>query len=170
MTGTRHHDEHLHDEIRAPGEAVAEGLAIADEHCRERGQRLTEMRRLVLAAMIESGKALGAYDLIERVAVSGVRRPAPVAIYRALDFLIEAGLAHRIESRNAFIACPHHHHAEEAVIFFICESCQKVVEESSQAVRASLSILARKRGFEVHANVLEIEGRCSSCRYVPLTA
>lgn len=172
------HDEGQHDHAHghdhghgASGEAdaLAVALAHADEQCRARGQRLTEMRRQVLAALIGSGQALGAYDLIEMVGASD-KRPAPVAIYRALDFLREQGLVHRIESRNAFVACPHQHGPDETVIFFVCENCQRVIEESSQTVGAALALLARKRGFEAHANMLEIKGRCSSCRYVPQTA
>lgn len=166
MPQTRHHDDHP---VVAGPAGLAAALAHADQLCRDKGLRLTDMRRAVLRALLDSGKALGAYDLIERVA-AGERRPAPVAIYRALDFLIANGLAHRIESRNAFIACPHRHDADETVIFFVCENCHRVVEESSQAIAAGLSLLARKRGFEVHANVLEIEGRCSSCRYTPVPA
>jgi len=145
-------------------------MAEAEALCAERGQRLTEMRRLVLEALIESRKALGAYDLIDLVAGRGIKRPAPVAIYRALDFLMQNGLAHRIESRNAFVACPHRHHGDEVAIFFICDNCLKVNEETSQSIRAGLALLARKRGFEVRSNVMEIEGRCSSCRYMPISA
>jgi Fur family zinc uptake transcriptional regulator len=170
------HDEGQHDHGHDHGhgasgeaDALAVALAHADEQCRARGQRLTEMRRQVLAALIGSGQALGAYDLIEMVGASD-KRPAPVAIYRALDFLREQGLVHRIESRNAFVACPHQHGPDETVIFFVCENCQRVIEESSQTVGAALALLARKRGFEAHANMLEIKGRCSSCRYVPQTA
>jgi Fur family zinc uptake transcriptional regulator len=166
-TGTDHAHEAGHEHDTA-AETLAAALAHAEEHCRQRGQRLTEMRRQVLAALIGSGQALGAYDLIEKV--GGERRPAPVAIYRALDFLREQGLVHRIESRNAFVACPHQHEPDETVIFFICENCQRVIEESSQTISAALALIARKRGFETHANMLEIEGRCASCRYVPQTA
>ena len=66
------------------------------------------MRRRVLEALLASHQPLGAYELIDRLAVRGAR-PAPITIYRALDFLREQGLVHRIESRNAFIACVHNH-------------------------------------------------------------
>jgi Fur family zinc uptake transcriptional regulator len=168
-TGSAHEParDHGHDHHHDHG-TIAAALAHAEERCRARGQRLTDMRRQVLAALIESGQALGAYDLIGMV--GGDKPPAPVAIYRALDFLREQGLVHRIESRNAFVACPHQHGPDETVIFFVCENCQRVIEESSQTVGAALALLARKRGFEAHANMLEIKGRCSSCRYVPQTA
>ena len=148
----------------------AGALAGADELCGKRGVKLTDMRRAVLKALIGSNKALGAYDLIEAAAVSGKRRPAPVQIYRALDFLMEHGLAHRIESRNAFVACPHHHAAHETVVFFICEACNRVQEEASEAMRASLATLAKKQRFRPVSNIIEVAGRCAGCVETTLSA
>src|SRR6188472_2050822 len=86
----------------------ADAMAAAQTLCDERGQRLTPIRRDVLAALLASHQPLGAYEIMERVAHSGPR-PAPITVYRALDFLRENGLVHRIESRNAFVACVHAH-------------------------------------------------------------
>ena len=80
--------------------------------CAQRGQRLTPIRRKVLAALLDSHRPLGAYEIIERLALEGPR-PAPITAYRALEFLRENGLVHRIESRNAFVACVHNHAAGE---------------------------------------------------------
>src|SRR5262245_54436437 len=103
--------DHDHDRCSSDAMAVAEAL------CRERGQRLTPIRRSVLATLLASHKPLGAYEIIDRLAPKGREglgpRPAPITAYRALEFLRENGLVHRIESRNAFIACVHNHAAGE---------------------------------------------------------
>ena len=85
----------------------------------------------VLEVLLSSHKPLGAYEIIDRGAQSG-SRPAPITVYRALDFLIENGLAHRIESRNAFIGCVHQHADDDLVVFLICERCGEVGEASSR--------------------------------------
>src|SRR6266852_9126627 len=93
-----------HDHDRCASDAIAHAEAI----CAARKERLTPMRRRVLEALLASHQPLGAYELIDRLAVR-TARPAPITVYRALDFLREQGLVHRIESRNAFIACVHNH-------------------------------------------------------------
>ena len=95
-------------------------MAVAEALCAERGQRLTPIRRRVLGALLASHKPLGAYEIIDRMAPRGPR-PAPITAYRALEFLRQNGLVHRIESRNAFIACVHNHAAGALVVFLICE-------------------------------------------------
>src|SRR5215510_9106697 len=87
-----------HDHDRCSSDAMAEAL------CARRGQRLTPIRRKVLATLLSTHKPLGAYEIVERLALKGPR-PAPITAYRALEFLRENGLVHRIESRNAFVAC-----------------------------------------------------------------
>ncbi len=101
--------------------------------CDQRSQKLTPTRRQVLEVLLSSHKPLGAYEIIDRAAKGGTRH-APITVYRALEFLIENGLAHRIESRNAFIACVHRHASDDLVVFLICERCGEVGEAPSQAV------------------------------------
>src|SRR5215469_13731246 len=103
-----------HDHERCTSDAIA----YAEAHCAARAQRLTPIRRQVLEALLESHNPLGAYEIIERMA-DKKRRPAPITVYRALDFLRENGLVHRIESRNAFVACGHNHAREDPVVFLI---------------------------------------------------
>ncbi len=139
-------------------------MAHAEELCAARGQRLTPIRRQVLEALLASHQPLGAYELIERVAATG-GRPAPITIYRALDFLMENGLVHRIERLNAFIACiRHHHHGEEPVVFLICERCGAVGEASSSAVAEKLTAAARAAGFTPKSPVIEVTGICKHCK------
>jgi len=107
-----------HDHARCSTDA----MAVAEALCAQRGQRLTPIRRKVLGTLLASHKPLGAYEIIERLASKGAR-PAPITAYRALEFLRQNGLVHRIESRNAFIACVHNHVAGALVVFLICERC-----------------------------------------------
>jgi Fur family zinc uptake transcriptional regulator len=125
----------------------------------------------VLAALLASHKPLGAYEIIDRLApkaaskgASNGPRPAPITAYRALEFLRENGLVHRIESRNAFIACVHTHAAGDLVVFLICERCGTVGEASSADVAATLTSAARAAGFTPKSPVIEITGICTHCR------
>jgi Fur family transcriptional regulator, zinc uptake regulator len=149
--------DHDHDQCSTDAMAVAEAV------CGERGQRLTPIRRKVLAALLGSHKPLGAYEIIERMAPAGTR-PAPITAYRALEFLREHGLVHRIESRNAFIACVHNHARSDLVVFLICERCGAVGEASSADVAATLASAARAAGFTPRSPVIEISGICTHCR------
>ena len=145
------------------GRCSSDAMAIAEALCVERGQRLTPIRRKVLDVLLGSHKPLGAYEIIDRLAPKGPR-PAPITAYRALDFLRENGLVHRIESRNAFIACVHNHAAGELVVFLICERCGAVGEAPSPDVATTLASAARAAGFTPKSPVLEITGVCTHCR------
>jgi Fur family zinc uptake transcriptional regulator len=120
------------------------------------------MRRQVLETLLASHRPLGAYDIIERL--GGKDRPAAVTVYRALEFLRDNGLAHRIESRNAFIACVRRHHSSDAIAFLICEHCGAVGEAAGGAVADSLKASCRAAGFTPTSPVIEIAGICSHCR------
>jgi Fur family zinc uptake transcriptional regulator len=137
-------------------------MALAEARCIERGQRLTAIRRKVLAALLDSHRALGAYDIIEQLSPSGLRL-APITTYRALEFLQENGLVHRIASRNAFIACVHNHNAEDPVVFMICEACGVIGEASSAEVTATLAAAAQRAGFRPKSPVIEMTGICAHC-------
>jgi Fur family transcriptional regulator, zinc uptake regulator len=149
--------DHDHDRCSTDAMAVAEAV------CAQRGQRLTPIRRKVLSALLGSHKPLGAYEIIDRLAPKGPR-PAPITAYRALEFLRENGLVHRIESRNAFIACVHNHAAGALVVFLICEQCGAVGEASSAEVTATLTSAARAAGFTPKSPVIELIGICTHCR------
>jgi Fur family transcriptional regulator, zinc uptake regulator len=147
------------------GRCSADAMAHAEALCAARGQRLTPIRRQVLETLAESHKTLGAYEIMERMAGQGPR-PAPITVYRTLDFLLENGLVHRIESRNAFLACIGDHHAAGSgtTVFLICERCGAVGEASSAAVAETLQTAARAVGFTPKARVIEVTGICAHCR------
>jgi Fur family zinc uptake transcriptional regulator len=141
---------------------AADAIAHAEKLCAQRAQRLTPMRRRVLEVLAASHKPLGAYEIIDSVAASGPR-PAPITIYRALDFLIAQGLVHRIESRNAFLACAHHHDSGAVVAFLICENCGTVGEAARTDMGAMLAAAAKSAGFTPTMSVVEITGLCAHC-------
>jgi Fur family transcriptional regulator, zinc uptake regulator len=148
-----------HDHARC----TADALKHAEVLCAERAQRLTPIRRQVLEVLLESHNPLGAYEIIDRAAASGTR-PAPITVYRALDFLRDNGLVHRIESRNAFVACVNNHASGDLVVFLLCERCGAVGEAASTAVADQLKAAARAAGFTPKTPVIEITGICSHCR------
>ena len=145
------------------GRCASDGISHAEAICAARKERLTPIRRRVLEALLASHQPLGAYELIDRLAARGAR-PAPITIYRALDFLREQGLVHRIESRNAFIACVHNHDSGDPVVFLICEKCGAVGEAASAAVADTIKSASRAAGFTPKTPVIEISGICAHCK------
>ena len=143
---------------------TADALAHAEALCAQRAQRLTPMRRQVLEVLLESHKPLGAYEIMDRARPRAAARPAPITIYRALDFLRDNGLVHRIESRNAFLACINNHATGDLVVFLICEHCGAVGEAASAAVADSSRPRRARAGFTPKAPVIEISGVCAHCR------
>lgn len=137
-------------------------IAHAEELCAVRAQRLTPICRQVLETLLTSHKPLGAYEIMAQLAEAG--RPAPITVYRALEFLRENGLVHRIESCNAFVACVHPHNGKDPVVFLICERCGAVGEAPGGAVAEALRTSARAAGFMPKSPVIEIAGVCAHCR------
>jgi Fur family transcriptional regulator, zinc uptake regulator len=147
-----------HDHDRCASTAIAH----AEAHCAAREQRLTPIRRQVLETLLASHKPLGAYEIIERL--TRETRPAPITVYRALDFLRDNGLVHRIASRNAFVACVHNHVGDDLVVFLICEHCGAVGEAPGGSVAHALKASSRAAGFSPKSPLIEIAGVCSHCR------
>lgn len=162
------HDHHAHhdgacDHATERAAVAGEALARAEATCARRGVRLTPIRRDVLEALYATHRPLGAYDIAEMLARESARRIAPITVYRALEFLLEQGFIHKLETRNAFIACPHAHKPDELVVFLICEACGGVDEVSSPAFSGSLAGVLGQAGFAPRARVVEIAGVCAHC-------
>lgn len=145
------------------GRCAADAFLHAERVCAGRGQKFTPIRRQVLAALLSSHKPLGAYEVIEELA-KDMPKPAPITVYRALDFLMENGLVHRIESRNAFLACSHNHDETAVVAFLICETCGSAGEIPSASLAMSFNEAARGTGFVPKLSVVEITGTCAHCQ------
>lgn len=152
--------EHHHHE---PGGDAAALIERAERRCGEAGRLFTPLRRRVFAELARSG-SLGAYDLVERLGQE--RRIAPISVYRALDFLIEAGLIHRIAARNTYLPChgDHDHDRGDATVFLVCTQCGNVDELSSATVARELQGAAAAVGFAPLSRSVEVEGECSACR------
>ncbi len=145
---------------------ILAAVAIAQELCHRRNQRLTPLREEVLTSLWQSHCARGAYDILEDLNAHDVdtkkRKLAPLSVYRALEFLVEQGLAHRVESLNAYIGCPHPHE-HHALQFLVCEKCKLVTEISDQTISRALSSAARSHNFTLHKSVVEVVGLCDNC-------
>jgi len=140
---------------------VNDTLAAAEARCEDEGLRFTPVRRKVLEILAQEHRALGAYAILDRLREDGFGSQPPVA-YRALDFLVINGLAHKIERLNAFIACAHPNHTH-APAFMICRLCDAVAETQSSPARGALGDAARATGFTIERTVVEAEGVCPTC-------
>ncbi|GKY87429.1 transcriptional repressor [Sinisalibacter aestuarii] len=159
---------HAHDPAQAfaphdHATCAAEALARAEEICAETGARLTPVRRRALEILLETHKAMGAYDVLDRLAEDGFGHQPPVA-YRALDFLVDQGLVHRIQRLNAFTACTHPGGHKHAPVFLICEHCHVVAEAPGRSVQDSLERAAGEIGFAIERAHVEALGLCPACR------
>ena len=121
---------------------------------------MTPLRREVLKLLLESGRPAKAYDLMGQM--KGDSAAKPPTVYRALEFLMDMGLAHRIESLNAFVACGHWHHGHSAV-FLICEKCGWSGEMHADQSMKKLAQEIAAVGFSMRASVMEIRGLCERC-------
>lgn len=140
---------------------VRRALNTAEGMCAGRGVRLTALRRRVLELVWESHRPIGAYGVLD--ALLKEQRAAPPTVYRALEFLQEHGLVHRIASLNAFVGCVRPGKPHEGQ-FFICETCKESVEVSDESVAEAVSGAARTAGFSVQHQTVEMFGTCLRCR------
>ena len=142
---------------------VHSALAEADALCTRQGLRLTALRRRVLELVWQSHKPLGAYDILAVLSEQDGRRAAPPTVYRALDFLLDNGLVHRIASLNAFIGCIHPEHPHQGQ-FLICRSCHTAIELEQPSIAEAIEAAARNVGFAVEGQTVEVVGLCTPCR------
>lgn len=144
---------------------MSDALAAAEQLCKQHGLKLTKTRKQVLTYIWQSHKPLGAYTILELLANAqeGGRRVAPPTVYRALDFLQEVGLVHRIASLNAYIGCssPKQHHQSH---FLICKHCDSTAEIASSGISTAIAKAAEPTGFAVEQECVEVIGLCPRCR------
>jgi Fur family zinc uptake transcriptional regulator len=141
---------------------IDQDLAAAAIWCSARGEKLTDQRREVLSMLLAAPGSMKAYELLAEIQK---RKPtaAPPTVYRALDFLVSVGLAHKLESMNAFVACcdfenPHHG------VMLICDRCHSVTELHDPGLAQRMQLEASKVGFAVAPQDVELHGACASCR------
>ena len=144
------------------GHCMAEALATAERLCARRGARLTRLRRRVLELVWTSHAPVGAYELL-RLLSREHPSAAPPTIYRALDFLLQHGLIHRIESLNGFVGCPAPA-AEHTGQFLICRDCGAAAELADPRIDQAISSGAAAHGFTVERRTVELSGLCQACQ------
>ncbi len=148
---------------------IEHALERARGICRQRQVRLTPLRASILELIWHSHKPLGAYALMEllrqrRREEEGANAAiAPPTVYRALDFLQQQGLVHRLATLNAFIGCDYPSNQHEGC-FFICSECQNTEENSAESIASAIDALACDDGFEVHNTAIEVVGLCPECQ------
>ena len=140
---------------------IVDMIAVAEAYSAANKVQFTPVRRRVLELLLEDHKALGAYDVLERLVKEGYGSQPPVA-YRALDFLVKHGFAHKIERLNAYIACAHPQKTH-APAFMICRQCKAVAEAITTPTKGPFNQAAQEAGFQIERTVFEAEGLCPKC-------
>ncbi|MEW5839087.1 MAG: transcriptional repressor [Pseudomonadota bacterium] len=151
MSHCSHHDH-----------CLAQALAQAETLCQTQGVRLTPLRRQVLELVCASHAAIKAYDIIHQLSTED-HQVKPPTVYRTLDFLLEHGLIHRVDSLNAFVGCSHPQEPHEARLL-ICDSCGDIGELSDPALDRALQQAIDQAGFRTTRAHLEIHGLCAHCQ------
>ena len=147
---------------------VADALARAEDVCRRRGARLTPLRRRVLELVWGSHRAVKAYDLLAALGdAAGAAKPPTV--YRTLEFLMEHGLVHRIDSLNAFVGCPQPDEGHTAQ-FLICGDCGEVSEMNAASIERAVTDQVAGSGFALSRAIIELHGKCPQCATLPQSA
>ena len=154
MSGAHSHN-HQH--------CIDAALARADAICTSAGVKLTAQRKAVLQLVWQSHKPLGAYPLMNQLQQLTGKIVAPPTVYRALEFLLEHGLIHRVHSLNAFIGCDHPGQPHSGQLL-ICRACGDAQELDSESINASITQLLPANGFSAERIMLEITGLCRNCQ------
>lgn len=142
-------------------DVIEHRLAVADAQCRARGVRLTAGRRMALRVLLEARRPLGAYAIQHKLSEAG-RSAAPAMVYRWMAFLVDAGLVHRLERLNAFVACAHPGKSHP-LQFLVCRDCGRVTEIEDETLETVVRDVAETRGYAVSGGSMEILVRCPAC-------
>lgn len=153
-----HHDFEQHNH----SVCVTSAMQAAEAHCAAQKLQFTAARRAALQILLSEHKAMGAYDVLGKLNEQGLGSAPPVA-YRALDFLVSNGFAHKVETLNAYVACAHPGETHDPA-FMICTSCDAVAEAATDPKAGQLGRAAQEAGFEIETAVFEAEGLCPSCK------
>ncbi len=144
-------------------DSLAVRIERAAQKCAESGGRLTDIRRQVLTLILGSDEPVGAYLLLDRLKADKANA-TPNTVYRALEFLREQGLVHKLERLNAFVGCTdggeHAHHAAQ---FLICVKCGAVKELEDHGISHAVAAAAAAVGFKPRHATVEVDGVCAAC-------
>ena len=160
VTQDRAYQAHNHNQC------IRDALAMAHTICLQRGARLTPLREKVLELVWTSHSPIGAYGVLAELTKQESRPAQPPTVYRALDFLQEQGLVHRLSSINAYIGCTHpdSHSNTYCSSFFICNNCHIAIEVESENITQALENSAQDHGFAINGAAIELTGLCCNCR------
>jgi Fur family zinc uptake transcriptional regulator len=147
---------------------IDDALQNAHQICNDKALRLTPIREQVLRLIWQNHRPLGAYDLLDMLTDISERRVAPPTVYRALEFLLDIGLVHRINSLNAYIGCPAPS-TEHPSYFFICTECKTAQECTHDKLHQDINAIGDDMGFSIQKQWLEVLGLCNECRSTPTT-
>jgi Fur family zinc uptake transcriptional regulator len=150
---------HLHNHQKC----VNAALTQARERCTRANARLTPIREAVLSLIWHSHKPIGAYQIVEQLPLQTGKSIQAPSVYRAIDFLLELGLVHRITSLNAYIGCPFPG-SEHSDLFMICRSCGATAEVGDEAINSMIAETIRKTGFVRETQNIELTGLCPTCQ------
>ena len=141
---------------------LAEFIEHAERHCLSRGCRLTALRRQILHLVLRQNGVVKAYQILAELQKERAQA-APPTVYRALDFLVEQGLLHRVEALNGFVVCDHIGGRHDS-LFLHCQHCGVIREVALEAAMTALSAVACQAGFTLMAQSLVLTGLCPQCR------
>lgn len=142
---------------------LAKAVERASQAFTEKNIRFTKLRQDVYQEIASTYTSIGAYDILARLAEKGTRL-APISVYRAIDALLDAGVIHRLESKNAYFACRKlDHRTGRRPIFLACEKCNAVQEVDSEGIFDTIDSAARSVSFQPRVKFVEVSGLCRSC-------
>ncbi|GLR71822.1 transcriptional repressor [Agaribacter marinus] len=150
--------------MSAPKEPSSEQQALVEKakaFCEKNGSRFTPIRARVYELLLQQGGSIGAYDLLDKLRETE-ENAKPPTVYRALDFFLNLGLVHKVESTNTFKAC-HHFGCSHPVQFLICDECGDVQEIQSKGVKDTLEAQAFENAFIIKSQTIEAHGTCKNC-------
>lgn len=140
-------------------------MTQAEKLCLQRGVRLTTQRAEVLRLMAAQHGSISAYDLLDRLRATEPQAKPPT-VYRALDFLLEQGFIHRVESNNSYVVCHHFEAPAHTSVMLVCDRCAAVTEKQAQGVEKIIGDLAHEARFALQHSVIEAHGLCMDCAEV----
>lgn len=151
------HPEHDHDMC------LETAIQKAKKTFESNKLRLTPLRENVLREILNSHRALGAYEILERLKPAN-QKIAPITIYRILDLLLDLRLIHRLETQNTYYACHHAHHSSNSFVTMICKDCGEIAELIDKNIEKAFEQLEAKVSFAKESRTLEVEGLCPNCQ------
>jgi Fur family zinc uptake transcriptional regulator len=149
--------------VKESSGTATQSLRRAEDICSRNGARLTKLRRMILELLLAADGPVKAYDLVGRMREKG-ERLTPTTVYRILDFLMQYGLAHRINSLNAFVPCTGSRE-EHALLMFVCSACRKTEEMDDPVLYEAMRARLGEQGLSLGRNCIEIQGRCRKCSH-----